>query len=182
LVSAVLLLLRFLLSSKFSLAHVFQLPLSVIVMEYFFVVGALLGLRGLRRALYEMDHRYQPLATDRKRRILIIGAGLSGTGIAMEIGLYSHLQVVGFVDDDRTKTGRVIAGFSVLGPSDRLGELMRRNEVTDLIVCVRSMSPQFLEKIKEQCQTCDVGVHVIPTIDQLVGLDVAGGQPVAQMP
>ena len=179
-VSVLLLILRLVLSSQASLAHVFQLPLSVIVMEYFFVLGALLGLRGLRRALYEMDHRYQPLPTDKKRRILIMGAGLSGTGIATEIGLYSHLHLIGFVDDDHDKTGRVIAGRSVLGTSEILSDLIKRHEVTDLIVCVRSLSPEILEKIKEQCQPFAVGVHVIPTIDQLLGLNVTGAEPVAQ--
>jgi lipopolysaccharide/colanic/teichoic acid biosynthesis glycosyltransferase len=168
-VSAILLILRVFLPTEINTAHVFQLPLSVIAMEYLLVMGACLGARGLRRTLYEMDHRYQPLPTEQKRRILILGAGLSGLGVALEVGRYPHMELVGFVDDDVTKKGRLIAGYSVLGSSDQLRDLMRQHEITDLIVSANSVSSDHLENITGQCRALRVGIHVIPTIDQILG-------------
>ena len=178
-VSVLLLLLRLFLPAGIVETHIFQLPLSVIVLEYFLVAGGCIGLRGLRRLLYEMNHRYQPLPTDERRRIVIVGAGLSGLGIALEIGRYPHLELVGFVDDDAAKQGRLIAGYSVLGPSRSVSDLMRQHEISDLIVCADSISPRDLDRIYEHCRVLGVKSHVIPTIDQILRSDVveAGTAP-----
>lgn len=168
-VSAILVFLRIILPAGVPTAHVFQMPLGVIAMEYFLALGGGLGLRALRRALYVLDHRYQPLPETGRRRILILGAGLSGAGIALDMARYPHLQVVGFVDDDATKQGCLIAGFRVMGSSQEIRELMRKNGVTDLIVCARSVAPERLGRVQEACEALGVSVHVIPTVDQLLG-------------
>jgi lipopolysaccharide/colanic/teichoic acid biosynthesis glycosyltransferase len=168
-VSAILVFLRIFLPPEVPAAHVFQMPLGVIAAEYFLALGGSLGLRALRRALYVLDHRYQPLPETGRRRILILGAGLSGVGIALEMARYPHLQVVGFVDDDATKRGCLIAGFRVMGSSQEIRELIRENGVTDLIVCARSVAPERLGEVREACEALGVSVHVIPTVDQLLG-------------
>jgi len=168
-VSAILVFLRIFLPPEVPAAHVFQMPLGVIAMEYFLALGGGLGLRALRRALYVLDHRYQPLPETGRRRILILGAGLSGVGIALDMARYPHLQVVGFVDDDATKQGCLIAGFRVMGSSQEIRELIRENGVTDLIVCARSVALERLGEVREACEALGVSVHVIPTVDQLLG-------------
>ena len=168
-VSAILVFLRISLPPEVPAAHVFQMPLGVIAMEYFLGLGGSLGVRALRRALYVLDHRYQPLPESGRRRILILGAGLSGVGIALDMARYPHLQVVGFVDDDATKQGCLIAGFRVMGSSQEIRELIRENGVTDLIVCARSVAPERLGRVQEACEALGVSVHVIPTVDQLLG-------------
>jgi FlaA1/EpsC-like NDP-sugar epimerase len=168
-VTGVLVLLRLLLPYENTTLRVFQLPLGVIALEFLLVVGGSLALRGLRRTLYEMDHRYQPLSVEWRQRILIFGAGLSGLGIALEIGRYPHLQLVGFIDDDRAKQGRLIGGYSVLGTSEKLSTVVREQQVTDVIVCAGSMSSQVLGRIQHDCFSQGVGIHVIPTLDQILG-------------
>jgi len=168
-VTGVLVLLRLLLSYENTTLRVFMIPVGVIALEYLLVVGGSLALRGLRRTLYEMNHRYQPLSVERRQRILIFGAGLSGLGIALEIGRYPHLQLVGFVDDDRAKQGRLIGGYSVLGTSEKLSTVVREQQVTDVIVCAGSMSSQVLGRIQHDCFSQGVGIHVIPTLDQILG-------------
>jgi FlaA1/EpsC-like NDP-sugar epimerase len=133
------------------------------------VLGISLGLRALRRGLYEMNHRYQPLSAPGRRRILILGAGLSGLGIALEIGRYPHLQLVGFIDDDPAKQDRLIAGYRVLGTTEKLSTVVREQQVTDVIVCAGSMSSQVLGRIQHDCFSQGVGIHVIPTLDQILG-------------
>lgn len=159
LVSAILVALRLLLPSENSIAQVFQMPLGVIVMEFLLALGGGLGLRALRRVLYEMDHRYQPLPIERRQRILIFGAGLSGLGIALEIARYPHLQLVGFIDDDLAKQGCLIAGYSVLAASEKLPAIIREQQVSDIIICAGSMSSQVLRRIQQDC--CLQGVKPI---------------------
>ncbi|HEV2348456.1 MAG TPA: sugar transferase [Terriglobia bacterium] len=170
LVSAVLLVFRFTLSMENSGTRIFVIPLGIIVMEYLLALTAALGLRGLRQALYVMNHRYQPLATEKRRRIMILGAGLSGLGIALEIGRYPHLQLVGFVDDDPAKKDRLISGYRVLGASGQLGELALQHEISDVIVCVESPLADRLQGLCERCRGFGVKIHVIPTVDQILRL------------
>jgi lipopolysaccharide/colanic/teichoic acid biosynthesis glycosyltransferase len=167
-VTGVLVLLRLLLPYENTTLRVFMIPLGVIALEYLLVVGGSLALRGLRRTLYEMNHRYQPLSTPGKRRILILGAGLSGLGIALEIGRYPHLQLVGLIDDDPAKKGRAIAGYSVLGGSEKLPAIVHEQQVSDIVICASSMSAEVLRRIQQETCTQGVKVHVIPTLDQIL--------------
>jgi lipopolysaccharide/colanic/teichoic acid biosynthesis glycosyltransferase len=171
-VTAVLFLLRLLLPPDTITAHVFQLPLGVIATEYLLVLAGCLGMRALRRLLYEMNHRYKPLPTAQKRRVLILGAGLSGVGVALEIARYPHFELLGFIDDDTAKQGRLIAGFEILGTSEKVGELLRRHRVSDLIVCAPALSSVEIQALRGRCEDTGTRIHIIPTIDQILEFDV----------
>jgi lipopolysaccharide/colanic/teichoic acid biosynthesis glycosyltransferase len=172
-VSGALLLFRLLFFGGPADSHWLSLPLSVIVLEYLLVVCGVIGLRVLRRSLYELNHRYQPSSLEKRRRILIVGAGLSGVETSQAIARYPHLELVGFVDDDPAKQGRSIAGRRVLGPSENLASLLRAHTVSDLFMCTHSMSPVSLQEIHQCCGALGVRIHVIPTMNQILGLDNA---------
>ena len=169
-VSVVLLLLRLFLPVGIYETHFFQLPLSVIAMEYLLAMGGCLGLRALRRSLYELDHRYRPLPGRQRRRVLIAGAGLPGLGLALEMRRLPQFEVVGFVDDDGTKEGCTIAGYKVLGTSHMLSDLLTRFKVDDLIVCSSSVSTPALEKLRSDCENSGVNIQNVPTLDQILAL------------
>ena len=95
-----------------------RVPLSVIVLDTGLAYGGLLGVRILRRWLYEW-HRQASSAPDReaapRRPVLLIGAGRSGMMAAREIqsNPESELDIRGFIDDDPNKRGTVIQGIQV---------------------------------------------------------------------
>ena len=151
--------------------HWLSLPLSVIVLEYLLVVCGVIGLRVLRRTLYELNHRYQPWSPGKQRRILIVGAGHSGAETSRAIARCPQLELVGFVDDDPAKQGRSIAGRRVLGHSEDLDSLIRENTASDVILCTHSMSQASLQEIHQCCGRLGVRTHVIPTMNQILGLD-----------
>jgi lipopolysaccharide/colanic/teichoic acid biosynthesis glycosyltransferase len=176
-VTGLLVALRLLLPVGDPTAHFFQMPLGVIVLEYLLSFGGALGLRALRRAMYEMDHRFQPLPVNQRRRILVMGAGFVGVGVALEIARNPHLQLVGFVDDDPSKRGRLIAGSTVLGTSEELAAVVRSQQVQDVIICGRSVTREGLGHMQQICSQYGVGVHVIPALDQILG--TVGVDPLA---
>jgi FlaA1/EpsC-like NDP-sugar epimerase len=148
-----------------------SLPLRVIVLEYLLVVCGVIGLRFLRRTLYELNHRYQPWSPGKQRRILIFGAGISGAETSQAIVRCPQLEVVGFVDDDPAKQGRSIAGRRVLGRSEDLASLIRKHTVSDVVLCTHSMSQASLQEFHQCCGALGVRTHVIPTMNQILGLD-----------
>jgi lipopolysaccharide/colanic/teichoic acid biosynthesis glycosyltransferase len=170
-VSGVLLLFRLLSFRGPADSHSLSLPLSVIVLEYLLVICGLIGLRVLRRTLYELNHRYQPWSLGKQRRILIVGAGHSGAETSQAIVRCPQLELVGFVDDDPAKQGRSIAGRRVLGRSENLASLIREHTTSDVILCANSISQASLQEIRQCCGALGVRIHVIPTMSQILGLD-----------
>src|SRR5918912_660022 len=106
---------------RMSLPDRFQgwmVPRSVIVIDTILGFGGVLGLRVLRRALYEHFEKRQKRARTPervKRPVLLIGAGRAGVLAAREIQGRGDidLEVKGFVDDGRRKQGSVIHRIKV---------------------------------------------------------------------
>jgi len=81
-----------------------------------------------------------------QRRLLIVGAGSSGSRIlqALRNRPRCGLEVQGFVDDDPQKIGTFIEGLPVLSDSSRLPELVSQNNVDLLIVAITHEKSQQL--------------------------------------
>lgn len=142
-------------------------PLSIITLEYLLALSAGLGLRSLRRLLYMLHHHYQPLP-ERARRVLILGAGLSGLMTAQDIRQYPHLSLVGFLDDDPAKKRRLMAGCRVLGNSAHLENICTRYRVTDMMICAKSIHPHRFLEFNRRCEALGIKVHMIPSLDRLL--------------
>jgi len=72
------------------------------------------------------------------RRVLVVGAGISGN-ILLES--FSRLapkpfQLIGLIDDDPAKQDLVISGYPVLGTGPEMLEIIKENDVTDIIVSI----------------------------------------------
>jgi len=72
------------------------------------------------------------------RRVVIIGAGRAGSTFAEEMIQIEPrpFNLVGFVDDDKKKIGKKIAGVPVLGSSKELMQVIEKEHVTDLIFSI----------------------------------------------
>lgn len=72
------------------------------------------------------------------RRVLLVGGGVTGQVLLKVVkDLWPPpFYLVGVIDDDPVKIGAVIEGYAVLGSSDRLLEIIEREEVTDIIVAI----------------------------------------------
>jgi exopolysaccharide biosynthesis polyprenyl glycosylphosphotransferase len=72
------------------------------------------------------------------RRLLIVGAGKAGrTLVNAYKGLWPPpFYVVGFVDDDPAKAGQQMVGFPILGNSEQILEIARREDISDLVIAI----------------------------------------------
>ena len=73
-----------------------------------------------------------------QRRVLIVGAGESGTALVQAVRSLrpAPFQLVGLIDDDPAKQGRQVEGAAVLGNNARLLELLEEHAVSDVIVAI----------------------------------------------
>ncbi|HVE72334.1 MAG TPA: redox-sensing transcriptional repressor Rex [Thermoanaerobaculia bacterium] len=91
----------------------------------------------LRRNLVET------LGIDRKRNVVIVGAGNLGMALADYAGFNSNgFHIVAMVDTDLTKTGRQSREGIQVHPWDRLADIVRRNRVEIGIIAVPAEAAQ----------------------------------------
>ncbi len=164
------LLLRLGLPDKYS---IWQVPLSVIVMDTMLAFGGVLGVRVLRRTMYERyeKRRKEQRASNKpKRRVLLIGAGRAGVLAAKEIQGRGDidLDVRGFVDDDLRKKGSVIHRVKVLGSTEDLQHLVRVLDIDHVVITIAQASRHELRRLVELCEKIPVKVRIIPGLFEIL--------------
>lgn len=161
---------------RMSLPDRFQgwmVPRSVIVIDTILGFGGVLGLRVLRRALYEgYEKRRKWTRAQPKiiRPVLLIGAGRAGLLAAKEILGRGDidLEAKGFVDDERRKQGMVIQGIKVLGTTADLPRLVNELEIDHVVITIAQASRQDIRRIVETCEKIPVRVRIIPGLYEIL--------------
>jgi FlaA1/EpsC-like NDP-sugar epimerase len=101
-------------------------PKSVYLIDMMICFILTAGLVFSRRLCHELMFRRVPRA-DSTKTVLIYGAGAAGLTLAKEIHGNQKVctRVVGFLDDDPTKTGASLAGIRVLAPGRSAAQIVR---------------------------------------------------------
>jgi FlaA1/EpsC-like NDP-sugar epimerase len=119
------------------------------------------GVRFVMRTL----HRLHQLRL--KKRVVIYGAGSSGSQLLVSLRQGVEYAPVAFVDDAPEVQGRVIAGYDVLPPSE-LSRLIEDERVDAVLLAMPSASRSQRKAIIERLASYDVRVQTIPGIADLV--------------
>lgn len=165
-----ILLLRLGLPDKY---YIWVVPLSVIVMDTMLAFGGVLGVRVLRRAMYERYEKRRKetrLGKEQRRRVLLIGAGRAGVLAVKEIQGRGDidLDVIGFVDDDLRKQGSVIHRVKVLGTTEKLPRLVRSLDIDHVVITIAQASREELRSIVEVCEKIPIKVRIIPGLYEIL--------------
>lgn len=151
---------------------VWRVPLSVIMINGGMAFLGVLGLRVLRRALYELSERSTtaPPRPSKATPVLFVGAGRAGVLAAKEVlgRRDKSLHIVGFVDDDAEKLGSEIHGIRVLGTTTDLPTLVRQHQVDHLVITIAQGSRQEMRRIVAICESIPVKARVIPGLFEIV--------------
>lgn len=86
----------------------------------------------------------------KQKRALIIGAGRAGSALAKIVAEQDPppFTLIGLIDDDPTKKGAIIEGFSILGDHTHLPEIIKTQAITDMILAISNeMSPGMFQII-----------------------------------
>ncbi|HQZ82881.1 MAG TPA: nucleoside-diphosphate sugar epimerase/dehydratase [Pyrinomonadaceae bacterium] len=166
----VLLLLRFALS--FTHFDLWQIPVSVVLIDTMMAFGGLLALRILRRFFYELDEKNR-LTAGRKRGkrkpTLIVGAGRMGATLVKEIQgrADSDFDVRGFVDDDARKIGGSVNRVKVIGGTDRLPKLVHELDIKQVVLAIDHANGKDIRRIMDICSSIPVKAQIVPSLDEI---------------
>lgn len=107
-------------------------------------------------------------------RLLIYGADGPGVQTAESIVRTRHFKLLGFVDDDRSKVGRVVNGVPVIAASG-IADFVRTRQVTDILLALPRATRERRNEIIAQLSALPVHVRTVPNMTEL-----ASGQVTVQ--
>lgn len=98
------------------------------------------------------------------RPVLIVGAGDAGSLLLRDIEVQPGLdiQVVGILDDDPSKRGRILRNTRVLGPIGDVSRYAAELGVQEILIAMPGVGRSKLAVILDLCADAGVPVRVIP--------------------
>jgi FlaA1/EpsC-like NDP-sugar epimerase len=170
-VKAALISLALLLALRFGLTEnhqAWRVPISVAIIDTVLAFGGLLGIRLLRRSLYESYERQaQVHPEDEKttaKRTLLVGAGRAGVMAVRELVQQPRqgVDILGFLDDDPSKKNSIIQGVKVLGTTGELEEIVGRFKIERVLLTIVRAPRETLRKLVSTCKRLGVEVLIMP--------------------
>ena len=128
-----------------------------------FIVDAMLllfALAGSRMAFRFFRQLLPTTTSGDERKVLIYGAGDGGEMVLRELKNNPdwNYQPIGFLDDDPNKEGKVIHGLKVHGGNGSLKQICRENEVQEILLSFRKVSPERLQEVKTVCRETEISL------------------------
>ncbi len=169
--AAILLAFRFFLS--FTGFSNWQVPISVILIDTALGFGGLLGLRVVRRFMYELGEKRSfsgPRRRVKQKATLFVGAGRIGSIAAKDIlgRADTEFEVRGFVDDDRRKVGGSVNGIKVLGTTDDLARLVDEMNIEQIVIAIDQAQGKEIRRILDICREIPVKARIVPSLHEIV--------------
>lgn len=112
-----------------------------------------------------------------QKNLLIVGAGEVGRMIAAEMQNRPGLgfRVVGFVDDDPNKKGKLIEGVKVMGSSEEIENLVRDLMAKEVVITIPS-ERDLINRIITKIRRHNVQIRIVPEMFNLMTSAVEVGQ------
>ncbi|HEY8563156.1 MAG TPA: nucleoside-diphosphate sugar epimerase/dehydratase [Pyrinomonadaceae bacterium] len=153
--------------------NLWQVPISVILIDTLLAFGGLLGLRVLRRFAYELGEK--GTYTGGKRRAkrkatLFVGAGRIGSIAVRDVlgRADTEFEVRGFVDDDRYKKGGSVNGVKVLGATEDLARLVDELNIEQVVIAIDQAQGKEIRRILDICREIPVKARIVPSLHEIV--------------
>ncbi len=103
-------------------------------------------------------------------KVLIFGAGDVGSWIIKEMRAHygANKKIVGFIDDDPAKMGRILDGVTVLGGRYDIEKIVTQQGVTEIIVAIPSARSILVREIVKMCRATPCKVKIVPALHEVI--------------
>lgn len=158
----------------FGILNRFSAPLSVIIIHYLLNVIVLISSRFIfKRLIQRIITEYQP-----PKNILIYGAGDSGllTYATISNNLNNRTNVVGFIDDDKSKRGKKYNRIKVYPSEDINTEFIKDNGIQEILISIHNIKPFDLMGLVDRMLPLPAKVKVVPPVEQWIDGDLNVGK------
>ena len=149
-----------------------SVPRSFFLVSFAALCAEELGIRLSYRVVISLFGNHSKKAA---KRIMIVGAGTSGSVILKEMTTSSLVNgcVVCFVDDDKNKAGKFLNGVPVAGNRNDIPRLAEEYKIDEIYIAIPSASARERKAIIEICRETGCQVKILPGIYQLINGEVS---------
>src|SRR5262252_9138959 len=141
-------------------------PRSVLIFYPIVLIFVMAGNRFAYR-IWKEHRLYSPLAA-LGEPVLVIGAGEAGALLTKELAQSRQWRVVGLLDDDPAKHGRLLRNIRVLGPIADLPAQVERFGVRTVIIALPSAAHGVRRRVAEVCAAAGVEALTVPSYEDLI--------------
>jgi len=127
----------------------------------------------LRMALTRMkvfSSRNNKVLTAKKKNLLLIGAGTSARDIIKTIRntMNEEYNIIGIVDDDKSKIYYSISGVSVLGNRNNIVEICKSNDVNVIFFTITDIDSKSKKDVLDICQKTNAKIRILPSTESVI--------------
>lgn len=148
------------------------IPHSISILLIFYTISlmALVVSRFIFKRIYER----LVLSHQNKRNILIYGAGDSGliTLTTINDDPKSKYNVIGFIDDNPTKTHKYFKGKKCFASNQITQSFIKKNKIEQIIVSIQNIAPIDLLKITDKLTPLNIKVKIVPPVEKWIDGDL----------
>jgi FlaA1/EpsC-like NDP-sugar epimerase len=142
-----------------------SVPRSVLPIHGALLLLLLCAVRGIARIWLTQSHFAIRGGVFRKS-VAIYGAGSAGIQLANALAHSTELKPIAFLDDDSRLHKNRLGELEVYSP-DRLGELIERFAVTEVMLAIPSVSRQRRREIIDALEKFPIQVRTLPALSDL---------------
>ncbi|NIZ15503.1 nucleoside-diphosphate sugar epimerase/dehydratase [Phaeobacter sp. HF9A] len=141
-----------------------EIPLGVHVVFGLLYLLMMVGVRAVMlQVVLALYRRARP-----RRRVLIYGAGNTGTQLAQALRSHEGIDPVAFVDDNKSLQGLRLVGLPVHSPA-HIPELVKAGDISRVLLAMPSQSQPKQAQIIQRMQKLGLEVQALPSFAQLIG-------------
>ena len=160
---------------QFQIVDGFTIPLSIIIINSLISFVSLVASRFMFKSLY---NSYLSNEYNTAKNVLIYGAGESGilTHGAITNHSKSNTNVVGYIDNDKQKIGKLINGVNVYSPEALTEELILKKRISEIIFCIQKIESHKLKELVEGLVDFPVLVKIVPPVEDWINGELKASQ------
>ncbi|TCP22945.1 FlaA1/EpsC-like NDP-sugar epimerase [Tenacibaculum skagerrakense] len=145
------------------------IPKTIILIHYFITVFVLILSRFIFKAFYEIISSELKEITN----VMIYGAGESGliTYGALNRDTKNNYEVIGFIDDDKTKVGKKIDRVKIYSRSEIDKDFIEKKQVDEIIFSIQNIKSERLLYLTDKTLELGVKPKIVPPLSNWIGGD-----------
>lgn len=137
------------------------LPYSINLIALFISVVFLITYRLIVKFLFDFIKG----GNDSVKRVLIFGAGQSGQLVNQLFANNSSQKVIGYLEDDLNKVGKVVNGVKIF-PGAQLKELVAKHQIDEVIISVQNLGIARKNEIVDSALKVGVKILHVPPVNK----------------
>jgi FlaA1/EpsC-like NDP-sugar epimerase len=150
------------------------IPLSVLIISFILAVVILFSYRVLVKNLFA----YYRDAVRHRKNVMIFGAGQYGiiTKQVIDADPNARMRVIGFIEDDLKKVGKVLNGAPIYDAGYNLDDILTKYRVHEIVIAIANLSVERKNELVDYCLKAHVKVRTVPAPDKWVNGELSMNQ------